>query len=98
MHSNVCPEGVIDPEGMISALDCQHVAVEFCRASFVQLYRVSEGLVDREDLFLDVLIAGVRMWGLEGSLCGEICSFLAVDDQVVQEVFQLTSRLAILAS
>jgi hypothetical protein len=54
--------------------------------------------VDREDLFLDVLIAGVGMWGLEGSLGGEICSLLAVDDQVVQEVFQLASRLAILAS
>lgn len=89
MHSNVRPKGVIDPEGMISALDCQDVAVEFCRTSFVQLNRVSEGLVDSENLFLDVLISGVGMRGLEGSLGREICSLLAVYYQVVQKVFQL---------
>ena len=94
----MCPEGIIDPEGMISALDCQYVAVEFCRAAFVKLNRIGEGLVDRENLFLDVLIAGVGMRGLEGSIGGEICSLLAVYDQVVQEVFQRASRLAILAS
>ena len=38
------------------------------------------------------------MRGLEGSLGREICSLLAVNDQVVQEVFQRASRLAILAS
>jgi hypothetical protein len=54
--------------------------------------------VHSENLLLDVLIAGVGMRGLEGSLGREICSLLAVNDQVVQEVFQRASRLAILAS
>ena len=98
MHSDVSPEGIIDPKGMISTLDCQHVTIEFCSAAFVQLNRIGEGLVDRENLFLDVLIAGVGMRGLEGSIGGEICSLLAVYDQVVQKVFQRASRLPILAS
>jgi hypothetical protein len=98
MHSNVGAEGIIDPKGMVSALDCQYVAVEFCRAAFVQLNGVSEGLVDSENLFLDVLIPGVGMRGLEGFLGREICSLLAVYDEVVQEVFQLACRLAVLAS
>ena len=87
MHSNVGAEGIIDPEGMVSTLDCQDIAVEFCRATFVQLNRVSESLVDSEDLFLDVLVPGVGMRGLEGFLGREICALLAVNDEVVQEVF-----------
>jgi hypothetical protein len=98
MHSNVRPKGIVNPEGMVSTLDCQHITVEFCCAAFVQLNRVGEGLVDSENLFLDVLITGVGMRGLEGSLGREICSLLAIYDQIVQEVFQLASRLGILAS
>jgi hypothetical protein len=98
MHSNVGPERIIDPEGMISALDGQNVAVEFCRATFVQLNRVSKGLVDSENFFLDVLIPRVGMRGLESFLGREICPLLAVYDEVVQEVFQLACRLAVLTS
>lgn len=71
------PEGVIDPECMISAHHDQAVAVVLSAAASVHLHSVSDRLVNTNLLLLHVLSVRVGMRRFKDLLNAKVSAFLS---------------------
>lgn len=65
IESNMSSESVINPESMICAQYGETITVEFSGRPSINLYRVTNRLMDVNSIFLLVLSLGVRMRGFE---------------------------------